>query len=136
MSQEERATIAPGIARAPHPDLSPRDVVTAQLAAMQNNDEPAADHGIAQAYQFASPGNRAVTGPLERFVGLVKNPIYRPLLNHRRAELGMGFQHGDDAWQEVLIVDETGRRIVYEFGLSRIAETGCWMTDSVMPRGT
>ena len=64
----------------PNPSLNPSDVVKMQLTAMQQND--ASNLGIEVTFRFASPSNRRYTGPLERFIRLVKNPSYKHLLNH------------------------------------------------------
>ena len=67
----------------PEPKLKPNDVVRLQLLAMQQNDD--SDFGIEVTFRFASPANKKQTGPLKRFISLVRNPSYRPLLNHINA---------------------------------------------------
>ena len=119
----------------PNPDLTPEQVVAVQLNALKNNDDPSPDHGIGIAFNFASPGNKASTGPLPRFIRMVKNPVYRPLLNHRSHTREAIEIFDDIARQRVTVVDTGGRRIVYVFVLSKQAEPpceDCWMTDSVM----
>ena len=51
---------------APHPALSPAEVVVIQLDALQANAAEN-DAGIAQAWAFAHPDNKRMTGPLPRF---------------------------------------------------------------------
>ena len=51
----------------PGPDLTPEQVIAIQLNALKNNDRPATDHGIRITFNFASPGNKASTGPLATF---------------------------------------------------------------------
>src|SRR6185437_12206552 len=46
----------------PKPELTPGQVVEIQLEALQFNDKPAKDAGIATTFRFASPGNRKATG--------------------------------------------------------------------------
>jgi len=119
----------------PDPALSPGQVIDVVLAALQHNDSPTKDHGIAVTFEFASPANRDATGPLERFVALVKNPSYRAMLNHRRAERGELRVLGDQARQRVTLVDASGDRVTYLFMLSRQADgpyKDCWMTDGVV----
>ena len=119
----------------PDPKLSPEEVIRIQLEALRDNDTPEKDSGIARAFEFASPGNRAATGPLDNFIQLVKSPAYRPMLNHRRAERGQIRVTGDEARQRVTLTDARGRKITYIFILSRQQEepyAGCWMTDSVI----
>jgi hypothetical protein len=45
--------------RRPNPALSPEDVVAIQLNALQTNDTPETDAGIAQTWAFAHPDNNA-----------------------------------------------------------------------------
>ena len=57
----------------PDPSLSPQDVVSIQIEALQHNDTPYVDRGIEVTFNFASPTNKRVTGPLERFKAMVRN---------------------------------------------------------------
>ena len=118
----------------PEPELKPNDVVRLQLLAMQQND--VSDFGIEVTFRFASPANKKQTGPLKRFIRLVRNPSYRPLLNHINATfLELNMQE-DFAVQDVIITTSNGERIGYRFRLSIQKGTlypGCWMTDSVIP---
>ncbi len=118
----------------PHPRYSPEEVVRIQLGALSRNDEPYPDAGIEITYRFASPANRASTGPLDRFAALVKNPLYRDMINHRSADYGPVTV--EDGWAQipVIVTARDGSRVGYVFVLSR--QRGgvfdrCWMTDSV-----
>ena len=118
----------------PEPELKPNDVVSLQLLAMQQNDD--SDFGIEVTFRFASPSNKIQTGPLKRFIRLVRNPSYRPLLNHINATfLELNIEE-DFAVQDVIITTSNGERIGYRFRLSiqkGPLYPGCWMTDSVVP---
>jgi len=118
----------------PDPELKPNDVVKLQLLAMQQNDD--SDFGIEVTFRFASPSNKIQTGPLKRFIRLVRNPSYRPLLNHINATfLELNIEE-DFAVQDVIITTSNGERIGYRFRLSiqkGPLYPGCWMTDSVIP---
>ena len=121
----------------PSPEWTPTEVIRMQVEALQNNDMPTEDAGIAVAFRFASPGNRAATGPLSRFTDMVHGPGYRDMLGFERAEYGLIRVEGDVAVQEVTLIQDDGRRTTYLFGLSRQsggACDGCWMTDAVVPR--
>ena len=117
----------------PHPDLTPAQVVEAQVEALQFNDRPTPDAGIATAFRFASPDNRKVTGPLPRFAQIVRAPGYRPLIDHRVAGYGALIVRGDVALRRVTVVADDGQGIEYEFRLSKDPESGCWFTDGVVP---
>ena len=66
----------------PDPSLSPRDVVSIQIEALRNNDTPYENRGIEVAFNFASPTNKRITGPIERFAVMVRkhkiraNPVF------------------------------------------------------------
>ena len=118
----------------PEPELKPNDVVRLQLLAMQQNDD--SDFGIEVTFRFASPANKKQTGPLKRFIRLVRNPSYHPLLNHINATFLELTVEEDFAVQDVIITTSNGKRIGYRFRLS--IQKGplypdCWMTDSVIP---
>ena len=118
----------------PEPELKPNDVVSLQLLAMQQNDD--SDFGIEVTFRFASPSNKIQTGPLKRFISLVRNPSYLPLLNHTNATFLELTVEEDFAVQDVIITTSKGKRIGYRFRLSIQKGTlypGCWMTDSVVP---
>ena len=118
----------------PEPELKPNDVVSLQLLAMQQNDD--SDFGIEVTFRFASPSNKKQTGPLKRFIRLVRNPSYLPLLNHTNVKFLTLTVEEDFAVQDVIITTSKGTRIGYRFRLSIQKGTlypGCWMTDSVVP---
>ena len=118
----------------PEPKLKPNDVVRLQLLAMQQNDD--SDFGIEVTFRFASPANKKQTGPLKRFISLVRNPSYRPLLNHINATFIELTVEEVFAIQDVIITTSKGERIGYRFRLSiqkGPLYPGCWMTDSVTP---
>ena len=114
--------------------LAPAQVIQILLAALKHNDSPNADDGIRTAFRFASPGNRLMTGPEERFIRLVKNPLYRPLLNHRSSDVRPIQISDDRAAQRVKLIDASGSPAIFVFTLSRQTlepYKDCWMTDGV-----
>lgn len=119
----------------PSPLLSPAEVIGLQLAALKHNDTPHPDAGIATAFGFASPSNRAATGPLDRFTLLVHSPTYRAMLGFRAAQRGTVIIADDQAQESVLLMDADGKTAVFVFALSRQSGglyDGCWMTDGVL----
>lgn len=118
----------------PDPALSPEEVVVIHMDALQKNDPK--DNGISVAWGFASPRNREQTGPLERFMIMVHNENYRPLLNCRRYEVRVHFQEKAKAEFFVLLEDKEG--LIYSFmvGLSlqdNPPYENCWMIDAIIP---
>jgi hypothetical protein len=117
----------------PDPMLSPNEVVTAVLEALRTNDDK--DTGIAFAFAFASPTNKQATGPLERFVPMVKSPAYAPMIGCKSVELGGAQTEADVARQFVKVVGQDGTEANYLFVLRKQKGgdvNGCWMTDGVV----
>jgi hypothetical protein len=118
----------------PDPRLSPADVVRLQVNALRafRNDESA----ISQCYVLASPANRAVTGPLGRFIAMVQNPQYRPLVAQSSALFGQPVIRGGQATVLVTVLDHSRTAHVFRFFLSKQTDPlylDCWMTDAVIP---
>ena len=117
----------------PLPDAaySPAEVVRLQVDALRGDVD---DRGIEQAFRFASPENKRATGPLERFVRIVRAPDYLPMLNHASARFLPPVVEGDQAVQLVEITARDGSLHTYVFLLSKQragALEDCWMTDGV-----
>jgi hypothetical protein len=121
-------------APAPDPCLAPDAVVEIVLQAFARNDTPHLNSGVATAFSFASPANRAVLGSVDRLAELVRDDTYRPLLYHVRVARGAVRIDGERATQRVVVTALGGERVVYTFTLSRQTDgayKGCWMTDGV-----
>ncbi len=119
----------------PNPDHSPDQVVKIQLEGLQNNDLTDDNLGIRICFNFASPGNKIITGPIDNFIKLVKTSAYRPLIGFERAEFSMVTVKGRTAQQAVRIIHTNGETAVFAFVLSRQDEApylDCWMTDAVI----
>ena len=120
----------------PSPDYEPEQVVKIVVDSLQNNSEPA-DEGIATVFRFASPGNRATTGPLERFTRMIKAG-FSDMLNHEGARFDPMKVSGDTATQAVWLLTSSGKELGYAFQLTRQQSgefEGIWMTDAVVPLG-
>ena len=117
----------------PTPELDPSDVIRIQLDALRSN--AVGNEGIAITYRFASPDNRKVTGPLPRFVAMIRSPPYDRLLNHKRVEYGPVRIVNQKAYQPIVVTDAGGQNVGYLWVLSR-QDSGkfkdCWMTDAVI----
>lgn len=109
-------------------------MVGIQLDALQINDLLPDNRGIRQAYRFTSPAVRAHAGPLERFVLLVKNPLYARMIGFLHARLAPLVLHGEVAYQRVTLTCRDGSAHCYLFVLVRQHEApyrNCWMTEGV-----
>ncbi|HEX4871640.1 MAG TPA: DUF4864 domain-containing protein [Nevskiaceae bacterium] len=114
----------------PRPERDPGEVVQLQLQGLQQADAA----GFEQAFTLASPGNQAQTGPLPRFVAMLREG-YPELLGHRQAELGGILIEGEQALVPVRLQARNGLSFQYVFLLSRQTEppfVDCWMTDAVL----
>ena len=119
----------------PDPSLSPQDVVSIQIEALRNNDTPYENRGIEVTFNFASPTNKRMTGPIERFELMVRNPIYGPMINHRTAKYENLMIEGEIAQLDVILTSKDGEYLGYRFTLSRQHDNryeGSWMTDAVI----
>jgi hypothetical protein len=120
--------------RLPDPRLSPAEVVRLQVDALRAfRSDPSA---ISQCYVLASPANRAVTGPLDRFAAMVQNEAYYSLVTHSSALFGQEVIRGGLATVLVTVLDERRAPHSFRFFLSKQTDapfTDCWMTDAVLP---
>jgi Domain of unknown function (DUF4864) len=120
--------------RMPDPALSPAEVVAIQLAALQANDTPETDAGIAQTWAFAHPDNKRVTGPLPRFAQMIKGPLYGILLNHRSHEVEEVSRTDDQVIFGVTVTGQMGEVVGYRWSVAKVADgenAGAWMTIAV-----
>ena len=115
----------------PRPGLSPGEVIRIQIEALRHNDEQ--DRGIEVAFRFASPANRVTTGPLPRFIRMIRRGPYALMLDFREASYGTVEVREEVARQRVTLTGARSR-VSYWFYLSRQSKApfaGCWMTDAV-----
>ena len=115
-------------------ELSPRDVVLAQVRSLR--DARNAPEQIVRCYELASPGNRAITGPLERFSVMVSEPPFDVLSSHENWQVGAAFVEGRNAVVLVTTCDNEGEAAAFRFVLAKQTQAPfeeCWMTESVLP---
>lgn len=120
----------------PDPALSPAQVVDIQLTALQANDTPEPDAGIAQTWAFAHPDNKRFTGPLPRFAQMIKGPQYGVLLGHRSHQIKEAFRTDREAVFAVFVTTRTGELVGFRWGVAKVEsgkDAGAWMTVSVSP---
>lgn len=117
----------------PDPALPPEEVVRLQLAGLS---DPKADGvGILQCFCLASPGNRIVTGPLERFGQMVRSGPYQCMARPRAVLVGRPQSADDVARLLVTIIDEQYDVHAFAFILGRQKQSplkDCWMTEAVL----
>eukprot|EP00246_Nothoceros_aenigmaticus_P012486 TRINITY_DN3909_c0_g1_i1.p1 TRINITY_DN3909_c0_g1~~TRINITY_DN3909_c0_g1_i1.p1 ORF type:complete len:325 (+),score=28.36 TRINITY_DN3909_c0_g1_i1:308-1282(+) len=117
-----------GLPKKPHPQVAPSEVVQAQLKALHNRD-------LGSVYEFASPANKAHTGPLSRFSEMLEARPYRVMLGHVSAEVLSTVTIGPTRFQQrIMIKGAGGTEAIFSWSLSKQEEgsyEGCWMTDTV-----
>jgi len=122
----------------PDPSIAPEEVVAIQMKALQFNDNPEPDFGIAQTWNFAHPRNRAMTGPLPRFAGMLKGPAYGQMLNHASHRIVPLPGDGDRVNFDVFMETRLGNVLYFNWAVELVKGgefDNCWMTVAVsMPR--
>ncbi len=120
----------------PTPELTPSQVVETQLAGLA---DPKADGiGILQCYVMASPGNRNVTGPLDRFGAMVRHEPFACLAKPQATLVGQPEVEGVIAKLLVTVIDERQHMHAFTFLLAKQTAgpyKDCWMTEAVFPAG-
>jgi len=108
------------------------------MKALQFNDNPEPDFGIAQTWNFAHPRNRAMTGPLPRFAGMLKGPAYGQMLNHASHRIVPVPGDGDRVNFDVFMETSRGNVLYFNWAVELVKGgefDNCWMTVAVsMPR--
>ena len=120
----------------PNPNLQPKNVVEIQLQSLQRNDEPIPDAGIFQTWAFAHPNNRFMTGPIERFLLMMKSQNYKNMLNHRDHKIELVLQTNSRSQFAVSITTSDDQKMTFKWELMKVQTgkfSGSWMTTSVSP---
>lgn len=133
----QTARTAEGDPLSPATDYSPQEVVRIVIEALGNNGTLGADEGIATVFRFASPGNRANTGPLERFTTMIKRG-FSDMLDHEGSRYDEMEISGNTAVQAVWLLTASGEEVGYAFQLGKQPDgtfADMWMTEAVMPLG-
>ena len=118
----------------PDPSIAPEEVVAIQMKALQFNDNPKPDFGIAQTWNFAHPRNRAITGPLPRFAGMLKGPAYGQMLNHASHRIVPVPGDGDRVNFDVFMEPSRGNVLFFNWAVELVKGgefDNCWMTVAV-----
>ena len=119
----------------PNIEIEPDQVVKIQLNGLMNNDEPNPDYGIKQTWEFAHPVNKKYTGPLPKFINMLKGEGYKMLLNHLDSEIIEVFKSDSQYGFEVTILGKDKNYYRFRWIVEKYYEEGplkdCWLTTSV-----
>ena len=119
----------------PNIEIEPDQVVKIQLNSLMNNDEPNPDYGIKQTWEFAHPSNKKYTGPLPRFINLLKSESYKMLINHLDSEIIEVFKSSNQYDFEITILGNDKKYYKFQWAVEKYYDEGplkdCWLTTSV-----
>ena len=119
----------------PNIEIEPDQVVRIQLNGLMNNDKPNQDYGIKQTWEFAHPSNKKYTGPLPRFINLLKSESYKMLINHLDSEIIEVFKSSNQYGFEITILGNDKKYYKFQWVVEKYYDEGplkdCWLTTSV-----
>ena len=119
----------------PNIEIKPDQVVKIQLNGLMNNDEPNLDDGIKQTWEFAHPSNKKYTGPLPRFINLLKSESYKMLINHLDSEIIEVFKSSNQYGFEITILGNDKKYYKFQWVVEKYYDEGplkdCWLTTTV-----
>ena len=119
----------------PNPSLKPIEVISIQLNALKDNNNPYLNAGVAQTWEFAHPSNRMYTGPLENFVKMMYAPSYIIMLNHSDHNIIYVSDKDFITHFFVEITDKEGNKFGFTWTLEKVITESkfkdCWMTVAV-----
>ena len=119
----------------PNIEIEPDQVVKIQLSSLMNNDQPNIDDGIKQTWEFAHPLNKKYTGPLPKFINLLKSESYKMLINHLDSEIIEVFKSNNQYGFEVTILGNDKKYYKFQWVVEKYYDEGplkdCWLTTTV-----
>ena len=119
----------------PNPALKPIEVISIQLNALKDNNNPYLNAGVAQTWEFAHPSNRKYTGPLESFIKMMYTPFYILMLDHTDHNIIIVSERDFIIYFFVEIIDKEGKKFGFTWTLEKVITESkfkdCWMTTAV-----
>jgi hypothetical protein len=119
----------------PNITIEPYQVLKIQLSSLQNNDDPYKDSGITQTWEFAHPSNKKSTGPLSKFIKMLKGDSYKVLLDHKEHKIIEIQLSNSVASYEVTILDKYKSYHRFNWQVEKYNKDGvlkdCWLTTMV-----
>ena len=119
----------------PNPALKSIEVISIQLNALKDNNNPYLNAGVVQTWEFAHPSNRKYTGPLENFVKMMSSPSYVIMLDHTNHNIISVSDRDFITHFFVEITDKEGNKFGCTWTLEKVITESkfkdCWMTTAV-----
>ena len=119
----------------PNPSLEPDEVISIQLLALKNNNDPYKNAGIEQTWEFAHPTNKIFTGPLSNFINMMYSDGYSIMLEHRQHEIVLVKIDTNISYFFVELMDKSNDMYGFQWIVEKVLIEGdfkdCWMTKGV-----
>ena len=119
----------------PNPALKSIEVISIQLNALKDNNNPYLNAGVVQTWEFAHPSNRKYTGPLENFVKMMSSPSYFIMLDHTDHNIISVSDRDFIIHFFVEITNKEGNKFGFTWTLEKVITESkfkdCWMTTAV-----
>ena len=118
----------------PNPIITPDEVVSIQLTALQKNNFPYDNAGIEQTWEFAHPSNRMMTGPLENFTSMMYSSYFE-IIEHLDHEILLIKSNESISFYQINIISKKSNKLSFYWIVEKVLDQGnyknCWMTISV-----
>ena len=119
----------------PNNGIEPYQVIKIVLRGLKNNDIPKKNNGIEQTWEFAHPNNQKYTGPLEKFIAMLKGQSYKVLLNHLDHKITEVQLTNSIASYEVMVLGINKKYYKFNWQVEKYRKDGplkgCWLTTMV-----
>ena len=119
----------------PNSKIKPFQVVEIQLTGLMKNDQSYKDAGIDQTWEFAHPNNQKNTGPIDKFITMIRGNSYKMLLNHLEHKILEAKFSNSIALYEVTILDQNKSYYKFNWQVEKYTKegplNGCWLTTMV-----
>ena len=119
----------------PNSTLKPLDVLEIQLNSLKNNNNPYKDAGIEQAWEFAHPSNKELTGPLTKFKKMIYSESYKILISHENNKTIALKETTNKFIFKVYVLSKDKKKYYYIWQIEKVKQEGklkdCWMTTGV-----
>ena len=119
----------------PNSTLKPLDVLKIQLNSLKNNNNPYKDAGIEQAWEFAHPSNKELTGPLTKFKKMIYSESYKILISHENNKTIALKETTNKFIFKVYVLSKDKKKYYYIWQIEKVEKEGkfkdCWMTTAV-----
>jgi len=119
----------------PDPNIEPEEVISIQLMALMDNNNPYKDAGIEQTWEFAHPNNKSATGPLSNFTKMMYSEAYSIMLNHKNHKIMLIKKQNNVSYFFIELIDKYGNEFGFQWIVKKVITNdklfNCWMTIGV-----